>query len=306
MHTVVLKTLYSGAFSLSQDQILLLEMFFVHTLNIPAEADWNHIVEEIRWQKNYKEMTLTEATELYTCLSDMCLTGDQARDLKYSPQIARICLTHKLTDTRQAFLDEALIFSLDDNGEASWHKVSDCLWSSATTIGGKLVLDGVYGGLRGFFVDTLGVAKMTAKMVYDKLKAQHDESFSVREARETLLVFNSFLEAGSGDFDPAPILENRVFPVRFPDGDIRLCRGDDAFSLLDRKPLGEAFAHVAKFLDFDLLELHTLQPFIRWAGLGDRYLSASVKEITSADRESTRPISFPHREIRAKAHALLR
>lgn len=288
MHTVVLKSVYSGAFLLSQDQILLLEMFFVHTLNIPAEADWNHIVEEIRWQKNNKEMTLPEATELYTCLKDMCLTGDQAGDLK------------------QAFLDEALIFSLDDNGEASWHKVSDCLWSSATTIGGKLVLDGVYGGLRGFFIDTLGVATMTAKMVYDKLKAQHDESFSVREARETLLVFSSFLEAGSRDFDPAPILENRVFPVRFPDGDIRLCRGDDAFSLLDRKPLGEAFAHVAKFLDFDLQELHTLQPFIRWAGLGDQYLSASVKEITSADRESTRPMSFPHREIRAKAHALLR
>lgn len=92
MHTVVLKSVYSGAFLLSQDQILLLEMFFVHTLNIPAEADWNHIVEEIRWQKNNKEMTLPEATELYTCLKDMCLTGDQAGDLKYSPQIARICL----------------------------------------------------------------------------------------------------------------------------------------------------------------------------------------------------------------------
>ncbi|KAK4173636.1 hypothetical protein QBC36DRAFT_53569 [Triangularia setosa] len=288
MHITVLKSLYYDAFSLSQDQILLLKMFFVHTLKISAEADWNHIVEEIRWQKNCKGMTLPEATELYTCLSDMGLAEQQANDLK------------------QAFLDEALIFFLDDNGEASWHKISDCLWSSATAIRGKVVLDGAYGGLRDFFVNTLKAAKMTTNMVYDKLKAQHDESFSVREARETLLVFNSLLAAGSEDFDPAPILQNRVFPVRFPGGDIRLCRSDDAFSLLDHEPLGEAFAHVAKFLDFDLQELQILQPFIQWAGLGNRYLSASVKEITSADSESTRTMSSPHREIRAKAHALLR
>jgi hypothetical protein len=180
------------------------------------------------------------------------------------------------------------------------------LWSSATAILGKLVLEDVYSRLKGFFVDILGVTTMTARMVYDKLRAQHDESFSISEAKETLSVFNSLLVTGSTNFDPAPIRQNRVFPVRFPGGDIRLCRGTDAFSLLDRKLLGEAFVHVANFLDFDLQELRILQPFIRWTGLGDRYLSASVKEITSADQESTRPMSCPHREIKTKAHALLR
>jgi len=149
---------------------------------------------------------------------------------------------------------------------------------------------------------------MTAGMVYDKLKARHDETFTSREAKETIMVFNSFLAAVSAptDFPPNPVRENQIFPVRFPDGQVRLCNGLNAFSLKDRKILGETFARLANFLDFDLQELRRLEPFITWAGLGDRYLSTSVKEITSADRESTQPMSNPYREIRRKSHALLR
>ncbi len=120
------------------------------------------------------------------------------------------------------------------------------------------------------------------------------------------MAFNSFLAIGSGDFDPTPVLKNEVFPLRFPSGEVMLFEGTQGFALMDRKSLGEDFAASAIFLDFGMDELLLLQPLIQWAGLGDKYLSKSVKEISCADRESTRPISSAHRDIKGKAHALLR
>jgi hypothetical protein len=167
-------------------------------------------------------------------------------------------------------------------------------------------LNDQYSDLNAFFVNNLGVRKMTAKMVYDKLKAPDGPELSVNEAKETLMAFNSFLTTKGGEFDPGPILENKVFPVRFPNGEIKLQKGTQGFALLDRKLLGDDFAGRAKFLHFGMDEIRTLQPFIKWAGLESRYLSKAVKEISSADGDSTRPISSLNRNIRQKAHALLR
>jgi hypothetical protein len=167
-----------------------------------------------------------------------------------------------------------------------------------------LTLNELYPNLRDFFVEGLGVKMMTAKMVYDKLMGP---DLSVEETKQTLETFNSLLLASKSDeFDPIPILEKKVFPVRFPTGDVRLLTGSDGFALLDRKSLGDDFADQANFLDFSIDEIRSLQPLIKWASLEERYLSKAVKEISSADAHSTRPISSPYREIKLKAHALLR
>ena len=143
-------------------------------------------------------------------------------------------------------------------------------------------------------------------MVYDKLAAHDGPELSVEEAKETLLAFNSFLSMGISGFDPTPVLANQVFPVRFPSGEVMLRTGVEDFALVDRKILGEDFAALAKLFDFTMDEVRTLQPLIQWAGLGARYLSKCVREISSADTGSVRPISSPHRDIKTKAHALLR
>jgi hypothetical protein len=167
-----------------------------------------------------------------------------------------------------------------------------------------LTLNELYPNLRNFFVKGLGVKKMTAKMVYDKLMGL---DLSVEETKQTLETFSSLLLASKGDeFDPIPILDKEVFPVRFPTGDVRLLTGSNGFALLDRKSLGDDFTHLANFLDFSIDEVRSLQPLIRWASLEERYLSKAVKEISSVDADSTRPISSPYREIKLKAHALLR
>ncbi|KAK3347241.1 hypothetical protein B0T25DRAFT_614217 [Lasiosphaeria hispida] len=88
----VLQTCYHEAFSLTPDQVMSLETFFVYTLNIPAMCGWDVLIGEITWQQDTGEMTHDRATELYKCLMDMDLTGDDAEKL------------------RQSFLSKALIF----------------------------------------------------------------------------------------------------------------------------------------------------------------------------------------------------
>ncbi|KAK4233160.1 hypothetical protein C8A03DRAFT_19708 [Achaetomium macrosporum] len=283
----------SDTFSIGHINLHLLEAFFVSTLGVAPNCTWEDIVTEIKEWKTRRDINLDRARELYQCLADMRLIGISASDL------------------RRTFEAEPLICGFDDNEVASWYTASDCLWSSTTTIRGKLILDDLYEDLEGFFVGTLGISELTAEMVYSKLTSQHDPELSVEEAKETLVAFNSFLAIDDGglgfdEFQPTPVLKNRVFPVRFPSGEVELLTGTEGFALLDRRPLGEDFAGLAKFLDFGMDELRMLRPLIRWAGLGNRYLSKSVKEISRADSESTRPISALHRDIRGKAHALLR
>lgn len=167
-----------------------------------------------------------------------------------------------------------------------------------------LTLNDLYSNLQDFFVKTLGVQKMTVKMVYEKLIGPR---LSLEEAKQTLETFNSLLQVSKGiELDPTPVLQKEVFPIRFPSGQVRLLTGSDGFALLDRKSLGDDFRDKAKFLDFSIKDTRTLHPFIKWSGLEDRYLSRSVREISSAKEDSTRSISSPDREIKRKARALLR
>ena len=164
-------------------------------------------------------------------------------------------------------------------------------------------LGGLYPELRTFFTKHLGVQTLTAKMVYDKLKGSE---LSVDEARQTIVTFNSFLAGGRHEFDPAPVLKKAVFPVRFPNGEVKLLKGSDHFGLVDRQSLRDDFASQAKIFDFDLDETRQLKDFVEWTTLHLRNLSWTVKEITSADPDWTRRISLPQREIKRKARALLR
>jgi hypothetical protein len=165
-------------------------------------------------------------------------------------------------------------------------------------------LNKLYSNLRDFFIKILGVQKMTVKMVYEKLIGAR---LSLEEAKQTIETFNSLLLVSKDiDLDPTPVLQKEVFPIRFPDGDVKLLKGSESFALLDRKSLGDDFLNKAKFLDFSIEETRALHSFIKWSRLEDRYLSQSIREISSANEDSTRPISSPDREIKRKARALLR
>jgi hypothetical protein len=164
----------------------------------------------------------------------------------------------------------------------------------------------LYANLEDFFLD-LGVPTLDLQMVYSELKDMGiSNNATVPEVLKAIWTFNSFIRDKSGLPDPEPILNGRLFPVRYPDGQIKLCSATTDFAIVDRKPLAAAFRDKAKFLDFTLDDVQKLRPFLHWVGLASRYLSASVREVSALDGNVKEPISSTVRDIKKKAHALFR
>ncbi|KAK6863513.1 hypothetical protein PG995_000041 [Apiospora arundinis] len=144
-------------------------------------------------------------------------------------------------------------------------------------------------------------------MVYEKLTAEETTRLPMEEIKDTILAFSSLLESEGSVYDPEPVLQNKIFPVRLPGSGGRVLQnGKEGFAIWDRKPLGEAFSGQGKFLDFSMDLVRDLESFIGWAGLGNRYLSKAVKDFTAVDSSSTRVVTSPRLRVQSKAHALTR
>jgi hypothetical protein len=147
-------------------------------------------------------------------------------------------------------------------------------------------------------------------MVVDKLIEQgKDEGTSVEEIKETIWQVNAFLQSDQGHPNSSQVLNGNVFPIRNPNnGDlVELCSSKTDFVIADRELLLKLFSHRAKRLDFNVNEIHRLEPFLRWTGLENRYLSRSVKEITAlGNDDSSKKLISSDRNIALKAHGLLR
>jgi hypothetical protein len=274
---------YQATFSsFSQDRAYMAD-FFKNTLQL-ADCRWEDIVEEIESLADSDDVDFDRVTELYSCLANLEMSEDEKEDMS------------------EEFGENPLIFNPEDG---SWHNTYDCLWSTTTRIPGMIALVEHYEELEDFFVGTLGVEQMTLQMVYDKLK-DNTPALSVTEAKSTLLAFSALLI--SADEKPArnPVLESQVFPVRGPDGTLELRKGTEIFAIIDRADLAKDFEGKASLLDFTLEEFRSLQALISWAGLENRVLSVAVKEITSVDSDSVRPVRSSQRQINRRAHALLR
>lgn len=211
----------------------------------------------------------------------------------------------RLTTLRKAFEDEALVYVVL-NGASGWFKVSQCLWSTATQIRGMIALNNHYDTLKDFFVNFLGVKTLDLQMVFDKLKEQGAGQSSIEEVKGTIWVLNSLLQSEKKHPSPKAILESSIFPIRYPDGSVGLRTSATAFAIADRKHLYDLFSNQAKFLDFSMNDIPRLECFLKWAGLENRYLSRSVKEISTLRGGLDKPISHPDRDVSRKAHGLLR
>ncbi|KAK5991975.1 Protein NO VEIN [Cladobotryum mycophilum] len=259
--------------------------FFQKTLSI-RDCTWKDLVEEIEHFKDTRCNDADRIKELYKCLASMCQESN-AEELK------------------QIFQSKNLICGFE-KGFPFWYNTSRCLWTGVTKIRGMLTLGGVYADLEDFFVGRLGVQTMTVEMVYEKLIARDGPKLSAQDAKETILAFNSLLQGKERELDPAPVLASQVFPVKLPNGKTAVWTSEMDFSLVDQKPLGDDFAARAVFLDFTMEEVRTLEPFVLWAGLDERYLTRAVKEKASVDPSKARRIYSPDRDMRMKAYALLR
>lgn len=142
-------------------------------------------------------------------------------------------------------------------------------------------------------------------MVYDEL-LQAGPQTTTNHLKGTIWSFNALLQTEPNSLAPEPLLEARIFPVRYPDGLTSRVSGATEFAIIDREYLATRFDGRIKLLDYTMAEVRQLKPFIEWTNLQQRYLSASVKEITSVSGGVTRPISVRNHDLKRKAHPLLR
>lgn len=208
---------------------------------------------------------------------------------------------------KASFENDALIFADVERGLFSrqWFKPSQCLWSSPTSIRNKINLSSIYDSkLEKFFVETLGVRRLDANLVYQELLELSAGEATVDQVKDLIFTLNSQIETEENDsveFSRLPIL-----PVRDFGGNVSLDANGTGFAIVDRKKLHDIFRGRVKLLDFSLEEVCQLRPFIRWAGIEGRYLSRLVKETSTLNSTDKRPISDPYQDLKKKAYGLLR
>ncbi|KAI8691937.1 hypothetical protein NCS56_00187800 [Fusarium sp. Ph1] len=285
-----LEHLYQAQFGRSGDDLDVLRQFFKTTLGVP-DASWNHYLAEIRKLKSIGSEDFDWINDLYVSLDDIRRTLPEIDALKL----------------KKAFAEEPLVY-VNIGNTSRWYTAGECLWSSATQIRGRVALNDLYPDLEDFFVSFLGVQELTLDMAYDELKEMSARvpSPSITAVKETIWALNSLLVSADDFPDEEPIFIGKVFPVKYPNGSVKLQTGRTQFAITDRKALGDIFGPQAKILDFSLDEVRRLRPFLSWLGLETRYLSTMVREISTVAGGRMDRLQYPDRDIRQKADGLYR
>lgn len=201
---------------------------------------------------------------------------------------------------------KALIY-FDHNGTPGWYKPSECVWSDTTHIHGKIALNSQYCDFKDLFLKELQVPQLDFKMVLDQLLGARALNLPVLEVKALLKTLSSFLRAEPNQPSPDRLLRAPVFPVKDPGSDnVTLCTSNTQFALVDREGPPSQFKKKVRVLDFMLQEIRQLEPLFAWTRLESRYLSLCMKETSHLGEGVGTPISQSHRDIRRKAHALLR
>ncbi|KAG7413911.1 hypothetical protein Forpe1208_v008084 [Fusarium oxysporum f. sp. rapae] len=282
--------LYRSVFHRSEEDLDVLRQFFKTVLGV-KDCSCEDYLGEIRRLKDLKSEDFDWVNDLYGSLD--------------SERFGMIEVDS--TKLRKAFAEEPLIY-FNVGNVSRWYTVGECLWSSATQIRGRVALNDLYPELEDFFVGFLGVQELTLDMAYDELKEMGSRvpPPSVAAVKETIWALNSLLDTTADPPDEEPIFRGTVFPVRYPNKSVKLQSGRTQFAIADRKALGDIFSPQAKILDFTLDEVRRLRPFLSWLDLESRYLSTSVREISTVAGGRMDKLQYPDREVMQKADGLFR
>ncbi|RYP49446.1 hypothetical protein DL768_004856 [Monosporascus sp. mg162] len=280
---------YKPALSQSNIGEPTIRQFFSETLKIP-KCKWGDFLVELEHLKNANSRNSDHIRGVYERLKRLRTFGISALEIK------------------SKFESGALVFyPRGGEGQTWWYKPSQCLWSAPTQLRDKVDLSSQYDEeLQDFFVGTIGVRELDAAMIYNELLNIDTATATVGHIKDLIWSLNSQLQMEPLDSPPEALLQRCILPVRYADGQVRLCSIAKDFAIVDRKKLGALFRDRIETLDVTMAEVRQLQPFIEWSGLGGRYLSHLVKEITLLDSGVRAPISDQIQDIRRKAYALYR
>ncbi len=189
-----------------------------------------------------------------------------------------------------------------------WCSAIDCIWAPVSQIEGKPAIANRYAGMDEFFVDFLGVAVPDFKMFVDEIKKSIEPGpgfvLGLEQRIKNLIWHINTLEPTAESLQP--LWDLTIFPVKLHDGRVKLQRRSFDFAIVDRQHLADAFDGKARFLDFNLVEVRKLEPFLSCFNLEDRYISRMVKEKSSIKEGLSNPDPVLTRNLRRKAYALFR
>ncbi|KAF5497161.1 hypothetical protein CGCS363_v008052 [Colletotrichum siamense] len=254
------------------------------------DCTWAILIEELKELKASRCDDTDQIGTIYKALNALC------RD----PSVVQN------DQSKSIFEDEALIHLPVDSGP-SWHRPSECLWSNSTKLSGRVSLNEEFEDLEVFFIDFLGVKPLDLSMAIDDLKnVATRASATSSEIKDLIWAVNSLLPAVQKPPSPRDVLKTKIFPIAYPNGRVTVRTATTGFCIIDRESLKYSFRNKVNFLDFTLEQVARLRPFLEWTHLEDRYLSRCVKEITSFHGGPATPMTNPQRQIRNRAHELLR
>jgi hypothetical protein len=209
---------------------------------------------------------------------------------------------------RQSFETQAIVYASLDQ-KRRWFKVSECVWSVEGASIAKACLEPLYPDLAEFFVDRLGVSKLTFALVCQHITEIGDEIRDISHIKDLLWSLKALLPP-AGDETRAPFTEDlkssRIFPVNVPGGPTQPMSARDEFAIIDRQQYANAFAGKVKILDFTMEEVHRLRLLIEWAGLTGQYFSNLVVERTHFEKQQRTEDRYLTRTFASKAHAFTR
>ncbi|KAI3541344.1 hypothetical protein CSPX01_07703 [Colletotrichum filicis] len=171
----------------SEDPVDSLERFMKVTLGI---GDWDEkcCIQELKHMKGANCDDFDWVVEIYEFI--------HACDMSES----------QLKDFRTLFRTTPLIFV--PNGETfRWCTTAECLWSSGAKIQGRTTLSSIYEDLEDFFVETLGVQRLTLAMACDELlkKGTEQTAATIAEVKETIWAVNTLLQTATLYPDPEQV-----------------------------------------------------------------------------------------------------
>ena len=270
------------------------------------DVDTNDYLDQLRYFKKWKSsvggalFSHNDCAEVYQELYKHQITTELLEHMRYVRSLAFEELTNI---PRQVIESEKLIFV---NGV--WRKISECLWSTDTSISDCVSIGGIYANLRVFFVSRLRVKELTVDMLVSDLKKKATARIPLKSADAKVLIFkiNSMLAIGTlenKDKGYLTELENvKCFPVRDKDGIITLTDARTDFAIVDNQRFGHAFGQKADILDVEFEDVHTLRPFIE-ATIKDHYISGLVKEVSEIEGNASQNLEFSI-QLQVVAYAL--
>ena len=203
-----------------------------------------------------------------------------------------------------AFESSGLVYIPKEN---AWCPPSRCVWvESSVKIPGKASIADAYSSKKAFFTTVLKVSEPTVEMYVDSLVAEAKGKVSVARIKETMTLICGL---GIGEVDLSNLIEANVLPVKLVNGkDIFASasskHGIVDFAIMENTIHWDAFKGKIAVLDFSLEEIRDTRPLLLAMGLGERFSSKLVKEVTDV-RGGTQHHEMT-RTLRVKSQAITR